>query len=315
MKYSIGEVAKMLDISPSTLRFYEKKGLLFSQKKESGWRYYNQANIVHLVSFRKYSSMGFPVKTIAEQFSPDGEDRDSIARRVKEHAQIARNKARRQLLIADVIEEHYELMQSIDTLHGKFEIAKRPSILLLYDPVDYLMTRNESLRKLINQWLEALPSLKISAVYGQHEEQAEPFFCYSIREDHAKQFGLDISSPFVKRLDEAVCIHSISAGNKIFTNLKIAFAPVLAYMKEKGLSLSGEPIAQLIVVECGDVPHSIGDDPPDLYMYMDVWAPFEILIKSLKSYCIYSHSNLYTKFCIVDNKLISSAIALFTKEE
>ena len=52
-KYSIGEAAKLLDVSTDTLRFYERKGLLqYITKTSSGYRRYSKKDI-KIIAFIK----------------------------------------------------------------------------------------------------------------------------------------------------------------------------------------------------------------------------------------------------------------------
>lgn len=48
MNYSIGEVSKMLNLSPYTIRFYDKEGLLSPMDRESGARQFTQSDVDHL---------------------------------------------------------------------------------------------------------------------------------------------------------------------------------------------------------------------------------------------------------------------------
>lgn len=64
-KYSIGEVAKMLDISTRTLRFYDEKGLVKpAYTEENGYRFYEKEQIrqIELILFLK--ELGFALKQI-----------------------------------------------------------------------------------------------------------------------------------------------------------------------------------------------------------------------------------------------------------
>lgn len=47
-KYLIGDVANMVGLSRDTLRYYEKRGILSSQKAENGYRYYTDQDIMRL---------------------------------------------------------------------------------------------------------------------------------------------------------------------------------------------------------------------------------------------------------------------------
>ena len=39
-KYLIGDVANLMGLSRDTLRYYEKRGILSSQRGDNGYRYY-----------------------------------------------------------------------------------------------------------------------------------------------------------------------------------------------------------------------------------------------------------------------------------
>ena len=56
--YTVGEVAKIVDRQPNTLRKYEKKNLIASPKKfgdaykgYKNWRYYDEADVYDIVEF------------------------------------------------------------------------------------------------------------------------------------------------------------------------------------------------------------------------------------------------------------------------
>ncbi len=64
-KYSIGEVAKMLDISTRTLRFYDEKDLVKpAYIEENGYRFYEKEQIkqIELILFLK--DIGFSLSRI-----------------------------------------------------------------------------------------------------------------------------------------------------------------------------------------------------------------------------------------------------------
>lgn len=49
-KYLIGDVANMMGLSRDTLRYYEKRGILSSQREGNGYRYYTDQDISRLIS-------------------------------------------------------------------------------------------------------------------------------------------------------------------------------------------------------------------------------------------------------------------------
>jgi DNA-binding transcriptional MerR regulator len=63
--YSIGEVAKELDLSVYTLRYYDKEGLMpFVERTESGTRLFKESDIAALNIIECLKSTGMPIKEI-----------------------------------------------------------------------------------------------------------------------------------------------------------------------------------------------------------------------------------------------------------
>lgn len=72
---SISEIANLLHISQSALRYYEEQGLVTpSRTEKSGYRKYSVLSLVELTDIMLYRSVGVPVKTISHLMeSPIGE--------------------------------------------------------------------------------------------------------------------------------------------------------------------------------------------------------------------------------------------------
>lgn len=65
MPYSIGQVAKRLDISTYTLRYYDKEGLLpFVDRNDAGRRVFKDADFNYLETISCLKEAGLPVKQI-----------------------------------------------------------------------------------------------------------------------------------------------------------------------------------------------------------------------------------------------------------
>lgn len=65
--YTIGEAAKMLNLSISTLRYYDKEGLLIDLKRDkSGLRIFNDQNIEALKLIECLKKAGMQIKDIKE---------------------------------------------------------------------------------------------------------------------------------------------------------------------------------------------------------------------------------------------------------
>ena len=65
MIYTVGEAAKILSVAPSTLRYYDKEGLLpFVERSESGLRMFKESDIDWLKLISCLKATGMPIKGI-----------------------------------------------------------------------------------------------------------------------------------------------------------------------------------------------------------------------------------------------------------
>ncbi|PAV31633.1 MerR family transcriptional regulator [Virgibacillus profundi] len=65
MKYSISEVAKKLDLTAYTLRYYDKEGLMpFVERTPNGTRVFKESDIDALKIIECLKSTGMPIKEI-----------------------------------------------------------------------------------------------------------------------------------------------------------------------------------------------------------------------------------------------------------
>ena len=63
----IGELAKLSDITPATIRYYEELGLLTApSRSESGYRHYTETTIQELRFIKKGQGLGFSLEEIGE---------------------------------------------------------------------------------------------------------------------------------------------------------------------------------------------------------------------------------------------------------
>ncbi len=67
MIYTVGEMAKMLSVAPSTLRYYDKEGLLpFVERSGSGMRMFKDADFEWLYIIECLKKTGMPIKDIRD---------------------------------------------------------------------------------------------------------------------------------------------------------------------------------------------------------------------------------------------------------
>jgi DNA-binding transcriptional MerR regulator len=120
----IGDVAKLAGVTPKTIRFYQRTGLLAeSARTESGYRLYNAADLIRLQQIRRLQSFGLSLKQIKDVLGKPQANQEHSLRAVlatllqETSAEITRLEARRdrlqKLLAQENLDEPVELPPSL----------------------------------------------------------------------------------------------------------------------------------------------------------------------------------------------------------
>ena len=122
MLYTVGEMAKKMGVAPSTLRYYDKEGLLpFVERSGGGIRMFKDADIQTLSIIECLKKTGLPIKEIRQFMDWCMEGDASIDRRLNlmeqkrasVHAQIA--KMQETLALLDYKCWYYETAKAAGT--------------------------------------------------------------------------------------------------------------------------------------------------------------------------------------------------------
>lgn len=156
MKYKIGDVSRILGISPDLLRYYEKKGIVHPVKDaHNDYRYYEPWDINFLMDCIWYKSFHFGIDQVAEIISDSTADEvaDILDQKVVElRAQIRRN----ELLVRRAREHRADLGRLKNQL-GQCVLRDSPEIVRYIHRYNYIYDNSEALQTLSQQWLEYMP--------------------------------------------------------------------------------------------------------------------------------------------------------------
>ena len=118
MIYTVGEMAKKIGVAPSTLRYYDKEGLLpFVERSSGGIRVFKEADYEWLKVIECLKKTGMPLKDIKTFIEMAMQGDDTIDERL-ELIMKQRDEVGRQIA---------ELQETMDTLNFKcwyYETAK-----------------------------------------------------------------------------------------------------------------------------------------------------------------------------------------------
>lgn len=268
--YPIGDVSRTLGLTPGALHFYEREGIIQPPKeKESGRRFYTQADLIRLLSCRKYRAMDVSLKTIAQQFSQTGDSLNVISERLRDQYEKTLEKAAYYQLLAEEIADFTGQIERLPEESGHFSVRSSPDVYLL-KAKDGLISRDKKEQELVRRWLEAMPATRISIVWDEKAQRAE--YCYIIEKKRAALLGAapeeetPEANSRVQFLRDAMCVTTVICDERMHEEPEVAFEPVFSYMKEHGLRRSGQAWATLLVVDCSQGTRNT---------YARVWVPFQ----------------------------------------
>jgi len=108
MLYTVGEISKRVNIAPSTLRYYDKEGLLpFVERSKSGIRMFKDSDLEWLSIIECLKKTGMPIKEIKKFVDWCIEGDSTIEQRLE---LIDRRKEA-------VLKQIEQLKQTLDTLN------------------------------------------------------------------------------------------------------------------------------------------------------------------------------------------------------
>ena len=265
MRYSIGDVSRVLGMTTSALHFYEKEGIINTPKVESGRRYYEEADINRLISAKKYRAMGVTVRDIAQQFSADGMTGEQVMARMREKREEAAQMVRQYAgLVRDIdwlIDRGEEALSAL----GVVDIRRTEAVLVLLSSSGGRIPLDKREQAVAQQWLEAMPAVSICICRDMQMEQGVHGMVVSA--GRAEEFGLSETALGVRRISGGMALHAIVVcGEEQYDDPDVIFKPLLAFAREHRFTPRGMMWGAQIFVDCSQ---GIGRHYYDTYMIFE----------------------------------------------
>ena len=219
-EYLIGDVSRIVGMSRDALRFYEKKGVIRSQKKENGYRYFSEDDIYRLMCIVYRRKMNDSLEEIREFVKDDksvANMREHLKKRVQEEEkEIRRHRqtiARLELTLTD--------MDRIEECSGRYTLKSFPEA--------YILDTCQDIYEGLRQWFSMsseVSGLDMTYFYnqfsvrnGQLESRGTKLLVYKGLEPFiSKQFDLS-SYPSTEPVS---CIYTIESSEELFPDASMA---------------------------------------------------------------------------------------------
>ncbi len=267
-RYRIGDVAKILGISPDLLRYYEKKGVVKPVKdKTNDYRYYEAWDINFLVDCLWFKNFGFGIEQIAHIVSDCSYD--ELLTTMEAKREEIRALIERQKLLLRRAEQYCDELTRATALLGQCDICPSPEIVRYLNRYNFLYDKSPDLQQLGQEWLQYMPfihrcfEIEREVLISRGNEYAWGF---SLGMDYVREFQVQVNPPVMHLPGGEPCLHSVfkSAGKDQFAPRHMDY--MIRYAGEHDLRITGNARGNLLcsVLENGE-----------LTGYFEVWIPIE----------------------------------------
>ena len=267
MLYKIGDVAKILGISPDIMRYYEKKGIVKPHKDSlNDYRYYEVWDVNFLIECLWFKQYDFGMKDIAKIISDSSYDelRDTLKKKQEE---LEIKIIYQQQLLARLKLQNQYLDQGREYM-GKCDIQDSPEMIRYLNRYNFLYDDSEEVQKLGKQWLAYFPfisrcfDISLDVLMNKGTDFAWGFSMLTI---FAEKLSVKIDEP-VEYVHSCKCLHSVfkQKGKYGFSPQQLEY--ITDYAKEDGLKICGHAIGNLLC--------SVREDDV-MTGYFEVWIPIE----------------------------------------
>lgn len=251
MRYSIGDVSRMLGMTTAALHFYEKEGIIDTPKVESGRRYYEEADINRLISAKKYRAMGVPVRDIAQQFSADGLSGRQVIERIREKRDEAARMQRYYAGLVQDIDQLIEISEEGLTATSKVDIRRTEDMLWFSSSSGGRIPLDKQEQAVAQRWLEAMPAVSISLCRPLEGERTLPSLI--VPAQRAADFALGEGDKAVRRIPGGMALHAIVVcGEEQYDNPDVIFKPILSFAREHRFVQKETMWGRMIFVDCSN---------------------------------------------------------------
>lgn len=267
MKYKIGDVARLLGITPEAVRHYEDQGIIAPTKsKSSGYRYYGVWDIHILVRARAYRQFGYSLAETAELINHCNVPNIVSTLSAKEtdiEKEITWN-----LNLLKRIRQMQNIITDADTMIGKYRIEYRPAMYRVSGQNSYELHTDPHNRELYHTWINKVPFVFPSALFQKRmvEKGGKKF-----------SFGLGIDAEYadllnVRQSDDVayyptrLCIYTTLQTNSHMILTPQNLTPAIDYLHSQGMKLSGDVVSRVVLM------NKTGDD---YFSWHQLWLPIE----------------------------------------
>ena len=267
MKYKISEVAKLLDITPEAIRYYESKGIITPERsQDTGYRYYNGWEIHMLIRARTYRELGYSLEETSNLLN-HYETKDIISYLTRREEHIKQEILRSKNLLKYIEREKQNIINSHELI-GNYSIEYRPDIYRLQMQDGYVLHPDKELRQTIYNWIDKIPFVFTSTLFPLEDvkNNGKGFTVgLGIYKEYAELLNIE-ESDYVRFFPSELCVLTGIQSKSSRDITPELLTPAINYMNSQGMELTGDVLTKSALMRKVD---------EEYINWHQAWLPFK----------------------------------------
>ncbi|MBP3656236.1 MAG: MerR family transcriptional regulator [Clostridia bacterium] len=270
MKYRVGEIASMLGLSISALRFFEDRGLISpTRSAQNGYRLYEPIDLNRFLRIKTYAQCGFSLEEIAELLRQEDMAMLSEAYHAKADA-LEKEIDRKRFLLGYIRDMEGEFLYARRHI-GSWALRPRPAMYCFAFRTHNEIVEDKACHQLISRWTQWKPfsqSLTLIEQKGTGYEFSHPCYGMLMEEKYAGQFPVEENQYVTRYPAHPHCAFAVfERKTRGEDNLSLWMQRLTADLRTHGHCPCGDII--------GRVMHTGAENNEDMYYSMEFWIPLE----------------------------------------
>lgn len=244
----IGEVAKLLDISVETIRYYESEGIVSPSRKEgSKYREYETWDIFYLMECMAFRNMGLSVKDIAAALHR--EPLSFMLEKVAEQQRFLEKEIRQKSMLLQYLRQYSQMLEMLPMNLGNYWMVKRPA----YAVLEYTISEDDDYapiqvnQELFKAWMSKGPFMRSAQFIDMDAKGNLMQGAWAMIADEQTMHELDVPrGEAVYDLPEKICLMTVIDGGERGDLTDDKFETVFDEISRRGYTIDGRIMAFLI---------------------------------------------------------------------
>ena len=193
-QYKIGEIARLLGLTPQALRFYEQEGVIVPRKSENGTRYFTTSEIIRLLAFKKYRLSEFSIQDVATHFKQGS--LGSLVTQLDAQSDALIAQSEMLLRRARAIRGFERTLREAQALEGQLMCMQSPEIFLQNLTFDQLSGLTDAQRAAFTAFADAMPEANMYFTCPA-DGSAGPEFRFGVGRKEAETWSLPLEDTMI----------------------------------------------------------------------------------------------------------------------